>query len=118
MPVSCQYHMVQAEGDEAHYRGAEGEVLHAPYWVGVVQGDVQHPGHIAGQQGHGDRDVEHDGGDGEAAYAAQCPDEQDNGKGYEKVGDFISVFLHGVHILFEDLCVLGYCALAKGGLTL
>ena len=94
--------MVQAKGYEAHHRSAEGEVFHAAHGVGVVQGDVQHPGHIAGQQGHGDGHVEHDGGDGELTDASQPPDEQDDGKGDEKIGELVSVFPHGVHFLFYD----------------
>ena len=64
-----------------------------------MQWNVQHPGHIAGQQGHGYGYVKQDGGDGELSNAAQTPDEEDDGKGYEKIGEFVSVFPHGVHFL-------------------
>ena len=55
--------MVQAKGDEADDGDTEGEVFHAFDGVGIVQGDIQHPWHVAGQQREGDGNIEQDEGD-------------------------------------------------------
>ena len=92
--------MVQAKGDEADDGDTEGEVFHAFDGVGIVQGDIQHPWHVAGQQREGDGNVEQDEGDRCARRAGKRAQEQQDGEGNEKIRDLVGVFsqFHRHHI--------------------
>lgn len=95
--------MPEAHGDKADNGHAEGEVFHALYRIGVVQGNVQHPGYIAGQQGRGYGHIEEYRDNGRLQIAGKGANQQIHRKSDEKVGDFVSVELHihGITSLYQ-----------------
>ena len=89
--------MTDAERDEADHRDEEGEVLHFLYRRSVMDGDVDDPGHVAGQQRNGDRYVQQHIGQRAHPVNRKGLEQQEHREGDEKISKFIC--LHENHIL-------------------